>query len=144
MLQQVSAIDGTSLIGDGITILTNLAEDGPMIEAPALTYDSSSQMYVLFYNSGCFTDASYSIKYATSNSITGPYRRQGTFLTTGSTAANIYIPGGIDMTRDGTRAVLHGDTNIGWFNGDGSKRVRAMYALELDMSGEGISPGQLL
>ena len=144
MLQQVSSIDGTTSIGDPVTILTNESEDGPYIEAPALTYDSSTQTYILFYNSGGFTVNAYTINYATASVITGPYTRQGKFLATGDTAADVQLPGGIDVSGDGTKAVFHGDTNPGWFSGDGSLRVRAMYAIDLDISGGTASPVQLL
>ena len=65
------------------------------------------------------------------------------FLVTGSTAANLYIPGGIDITKDGKRAVFHADTNMGWFAGDGSKRVRSMYAIDLNIGNGGARPGNL-
>lgn len=144
ILQEVSAIDGVTLIGEGIQLLTNTAEDGPKVEAPTMFYDGSQ--WVLFYNSGCFVDTSYRIRYATSDSIIGPYTRRGTFLETGSTAANVQVPGGIDVTSDGTKAVFHGDLNLAWLNGgsDGSPRVRGMYAIELDSSGGNISPGAFL
>lgn len=144
ILQQVSSVDGTSATGSAIEILSNIEEDGPMIEAPALIYDPGSATYILFYNSGCFTSSNYNIKYATSSSVSGPYTRQGTFLATGSTAANIYIPGGIDVVNGGSKAVLHGDINQGWFAGDGSKRVRAMYAIDVNLSGGSATPGSLL
>lgn len=144
ILQEVSPIDGVSAYGPGIEILTNEAEDGPMIEAPALTYDSSSGQYVLFYNSGCFVDYSYKINYATASSITGPYTRQGTLLATGSTSADVQLPGGIDVAGNGKQAVFHGDINLNWVNGDadGSKRDRAMYAIQLEL-GESVSVGSL-
>ena len=127
-----------------MTILLNDAEDGPDIEAPSLAYDDASQTYILFYSSGCFTQTSYSIRYATSSSINGPYTKQpNPFLVTGSTAANVYIPGGIDITRDGKRAVFQADLNKGWFAGDGSKRVRAMYAVDLSYANGVPSPGYL-
>jgi beta-xylosidase len=144
ILQQVSDIDGTTLVGPGIEILTNIDEDGPLIEAPALTFEPSTQTYVLFYNSGCFTSSTYTVRYATSSSITGPYTRQGIFLATGSTAANVQIPGGIDVVGDGSKAVFHGDTNPGWFQGDGSKRVRSMYAIDLNLRDGKVTAGTLL
>jgi len=100
-----------------------------------MTYDSSSGTYIIFYSSRCFTQTPYNIRYATSSSATGPYTKQGTpFLQTGSTAANLYIPGGFDVTKDGQRAVFHGDLNMGWFQNDGSKRVRGMYAMALSVN----------
>jgi beta-xylosidase len=143
VLQEVNPDDGYSFIGGPLTVLLNDPEDGPNIEAPSLLYDSSSQTYILFYNSRCFAGSRYHIRYATSKSIYGPYtKRSAPFLQTGDTAANLYAPGGIDVTRDGKLAVLHGDTNLGWFYGDGSKRVRAMYAITLDFSNGAISPGR--
>ena len=168
ILQQVSAIDGVTPIGGGIEILVNESQDGPMVEAPALMYDSQSGGYVLFYNSGCFTDTSYTIRYAVSmGGIGGPYARQGTFAATGSTSANVQIPGGIDVAGDGVHAVFRewlcvqscdcgvsanmtadGDINLAWFNDESGnsdgKRVRAMYAVELDLSGGSVSPGTFL
>ena len=144
LLQQVSTVDGTTPVGGSVQLLVNIPEDGPMIEAPALTYDPSSQTYILFYNSGCFVDQNYAIKYATSSTVTGPYTRQGNFLATGDTAASVNLPGGIDVASDGSTAVFHGDTNLGWFNNDGSKRVRSMYVVDLNVNGQSVSPGQLL
>ncbi|KAI1622055.1 endo-arabinase [Exophiala viscosa] len=135
ILQEVSPTDGYTFTGDPVTILENDDSDGPNIEAPALTYDSSSGLYVLLYSSECFVTTAYNIRYATSTSITGPYKKAAdSFLDTGATAADVYIPGGFDVTKDGKYAVFHGDTNMGWFQGDGSKRVRAMYAIALSLN----------
>lgn len=144
VLQEVSPDDGYTLIGSPTTVLLNDPEDGPNIEAPALTYDESSGTYMLLYSSRCFTSSSYNIRYATSKSIHGPYTKQPTsFLQTGSTAAKLYAPGGIDVTKDGRRAVFHGDVNMGWFQNDGSKRVRAMYAMDLSIKNGALQPGRL-
>lgn len=143
-LQEVSGDDGYTPIGGQVTILINDSNDGPNIEAPSIAYDAPSGQYILFYSSRCFTTAPYNIRYATSTSIYGPYTKQpNSFLVTGSTAANVYIPGGIDITKDGKRAVFHADVNMGWFAGDGSKRVRAMYAVDLDFSYGFANPGRL-
>ena len=131
ILQEVSADDGVTLVGGSFQLITNEADDGAMVEAPALYYDGISGEWVLLYNSRCFTGLDYRIDRATSPSITGPYERQGTFLATGSTSANVQLPGGIDVAADGIHAVFHGDTNPGWFNGDGSARVRSLYAIAL-------------
>lgn len=143
-LQEVSPDDGYSFIGGLTTVLLNDPTDGPNIEAPSLTYDTSTETYILLYSSKCFTQAPYNIRYATSKSIYGPYTKQpNSFLATGSTAANLYIPGGIDITKDGKRAVFHGDTNMGWFQGDGSLRVRSMYAIDLGISNGAVFPGNM-
>lgn len=134
ILQEVNPNDGYTFIGQPVTVLLNDDNDGPNIEAPTLTYDSSSGKYVLFYSSRCFTSSAYNIRYATSTSITGPYKKASdSFIQTGGTAADVYIPGGLDITKDGKLAVFHGDVNLGWFQNDGSKRVRAMYAIALDI-----------
>jgi len=143
-LQEVSPDDGYTFIGGLNTILLNDASDGPDIEAPSLAYDSNTGLYILLYSSGCFTQTPYNIRYATSTSIYGPYTKQpNSFLVTGSTSANVYIPGGIDITKDSKKAVFHGDVNMGWFAGDGSLRQRAMYAIDLDFSGGAATPGRL-
>lgn len=144
ILQEVSPIDGVSANGDGYEILTNEAEDGPMVEAPALVHNPGTSEWILFYNSGCFTTYNYKINYATASSIGGPYTRQGTLLSTDSTSASVQLPGGIDVTADGKGAVFHGDVNLNWVNGDsdGSKRDRAMYAIQLNL-GQSVSVGSL-
>jgi len=44
--------------------------------------------------------------------------------------AVVYIPGGIDVTKDGSRVIFQADLNLGWFYGDGL-RVRGMFAASL-------------
>ncbi|RMZ89535.1 hypothetical protein DV736_g3233, partial [Chaetothyriales sp. CBS 134916] len=145
LLHEVSPFDGVTLIGKPVQLLTNTAADGPNIEAPALAFDSSSQTYILFFNSGCYTTTGYNIQYATSNSVLGPYTRRGKFLATGDTAAKVIIPGGIDvLPSDNTKAVFHADINQGYLQGDGSKRVRAVYAIDLKLSGHTASAGPLV
>lgn len=144
VLQEVNPDDGHSLVGQPTAVLLNGPDDGANIEAPTLTYDSSSGTYILLYNSRCFTSAQYHIRYATSKSIYGPYTKQpNPFLVTGDTAARVYAPGGLDVTKDGRLAVFHGDLNMGWFQNDGSKRVRAMYAIDLSVGNGAIKPSQL-
>ncbi|RMZ76414.1 hypothetical protein DV737_g4798, partial [Chaetothyriales sp. CBS 132003] len=145
LLHEVSPIDGVTLIGDPVQLLTNIAADGPDIEAPALAFDSSSETYFLFFNSGCYTSTSYNIQYATSSSVLGPYTRRGQFLATGDTAADVIIPGSIDvLPNDNTKAVFHGDINQGYLDGDGSSRVRAVYAIDIEFSGHTASVESLL
>jgi len=144
VLQEVNPDDGYSVIGGSTTVLLNDLEDGPNIEAPSLTYDSSSGTYILFYSSKCFTTTPYNIRYATGKSIYGPYTKQpDPFLQTGGTHANVYIPGGIDITKNGKLAVFHGDINMGWFQNDGTKRVRAMYAISLSVGNGAAKTGRL-
>lgn len=137
VLQQVSADDGVSVIGEGIIIMTNNADDGASIEAPTLAYDGDTGQYILFFTSGCFTTTEYNVQYATASSITGPYTRQGVFLSTGDTAADVQLPGGPDIDPVTNQLVFHGDLNPGWFQRDGSKRVRGMYASSINRRSDG-------
>lgn len=64
-------------------------------------------------------------------------------VATGGTEGDIQLPGGIDVLgqedgNGGIRAVMHGDLNLGWFEGVGA-RVRAMYAVEIDVGGGVVS-----
>lgn len=145
VLQQVSAEDGISPLGTSTIILTNNADDGPNIEAPTLVYNENTQQYVLFFTSGCFSTSASNIQYATASSITGPYTRRGVFLADGDTAANVNVPGGPDVDPVTNRLVFHGDLNPGWFQNDGSKRVRGMYASSVTWGSDGtVSIGSLV
>lgn len=59
MLQQVSS-DGHTLVGPPVQILTNGAQDGPYIEAPALDYLNGK--YVLFFSSNCYQTTLYDVE----------------------------------------------------------------------------------
>ncbi|KAK6378002.1 hypothetical protein LTR64_001385 [Lithohypha guttulata] len=107
ILQEVNVDDGATPIGQGITLLTNNADDGPVIEAPTLAYNA------------------------------GPYTRGGVFLRTGDTAANVYAPGSPDVEATTNHLVFHGDLNMGWFAGDGSTRDRGMYASAINWNRRG-------
>ncbi|KAG0154502.1 hypothetical protein PDIDSM_70 [Penicillium digitatum] len=74
LLQKVGA-DGITPIGDAIQILDrNTADgDGPLVEAPNLII--RGDVYFLFYSTHCFTDPAYDVRYATAESITGPYTK---------------------------------------------------------------------
>ena len=82
MLQQVTE-DGYTFVGPAIEILANIPSDGAGVEAPTLFYDTTSGLYVLLFNSGCFTSTDYSILYATAPTVTGPYTRRGVLFATG-------------------------------------------------------------
>ena len=137
ILQQVSPEDGVTLIGPGYELAVNSGSDGPAIEAPALLYTPSAKTYTLFYSSGCFTNPAYTVYYATAQSITGPYYRNPTpFLVTGDTSGDVYIPGGVDVTKDGSRMIFQGDLNLGWFETPRvGERVRGLYASTLSNVG---------
>jgi hypothetical protein len=103
LLQQVSG-DGHTKIGSPVQILTNIAVDGPYVEAPALTRMGGK--YVLFFSSQCYQTSGYDVKYATADVITGPYTRQGKLLKTGD--FGLVAPGGLDININGDKAVWHG------------------------------------
>ncbi|KAF5604267.1 acetylxylan esterase [Fusarium subglutinans] len=64
--------DGFTLKNDPVEILSE-TDDEKLLETPSLVYEDGS--YLLFYSSGYYTSDTYSIKYATSGSISGPYDR---------------------------------------------------------------------
>lgn len=95
-LQQLSADGLSDLLGSApITILDRSTTDGdgPLVEAPALI--KVSGVYILFYSTGCTRDETYTVRYATSKSITGPYTRRGTLLGTGS--YGLEAPGSVSV-----------------------------------------------
>ncbi|KXL50788.1 MAG: glycoside hydrolase family 43 protein [Acidomyces sp. 'richmondensis'] len=121
MLQQVSG-DGLTLQGQPYKLLDhNGASDQGIVEAPSLL--KSGQYYYLFFSPGCFTTRRYSISYAYSKSINGPYTRVPTPLF----ATDVYgltAPGGADVFDDGHHLLFHANY------GDG----RALYAATITMS----------
>jgi beta-xylosidase len=136
MLQRVSSADGYTLLGKPVELLHNTPADGPDIEAPALIYVNSTRRYYLFFNSGCYKLLRYRIEYATSKTLTGPYTRNPVpLLVTGSTAADVRSPSGIDFSANGSRCIFQGDLNMNWFTATDpkkrGKRVRGMYAANI-------------
>lgn len=108
LLQQVGG-DGHTRIGKPIQILTNIAEDGPYVEAPTLTRMGGK--YVLFFSSQCYASTGYDVKYAVADRIEGPYRRMGQLLRTGD--RGLVAPGGLDININGDKAVWHGYVCLG-------------------------------
>lgn len=102
MLQQV-AQDGHTLIGKPTRILTNIASDGPYIEAPSLTFMNGK--YVILFSSQCYMGSKYDVQYAVADTITGPYKRSGRLLGTGD--MGLSGPGGLDVTINGDHAIFH-------------------------------------
>ena len=136
MLQRVSSDDGYTTLGEPVELLHNTPADGPNIEAPALIFEPGSDLYFLFFNSGCFKLPGYKIEYATSRSIDGPYMRNlKPLLATGDTPAHVHSPGGIDFSANASRMIFQGDLNLGWFKGKGhGNRTRGMYAASIKFS----------
>ncbi|KAI1505627.1 endo-arabinase [Biscogniauxia marginata] len=73
MLQEV-AQDGVTKIGAAVEILDRTDADGPLVEAPSIMRTDTGT-YVMTFSSGCFTDPSYNLNYATATSVKGPYTR---------------------------------------------------------------------
>lgn len=103
LLQRV-AQDGVTLIGNPIQLIANDKSDGPVVEAPSLTYMNGK--YVLFYSSDCFATMRYDVSYAVADSIQGPYRKSGKLFVTGT--SGLVAPGGMDVAINGDHAIFHG------------------------------------
>lgn len=123
-LQQVDAADGSTLIGDAITIMDRIvSEDGPLVEAPSLV-STPGGAYMLFFSSHMYTDSKYDVKYAVAESIEGPYvRGPGPLLQT--PWLGLTGPGGGTSPEDGGVMAFHG-----WCgDGKGRRGKRCMYLL---------------
>ena len=71
MIQRVSTVNGTTVVGPAHEILAQELSDGPGIGAPSLTRVPSQHandwwLYILFFSSGCANQPDYSLWYATS------------------------------------------------------------------------------
>lgn len=117
MLQEVSAADGSTHIGDPVEILDRTDEDGPLVEAPNLVRVAGR--YVLFFSSHCYNSDEYDAKYAIADEITGPYRRAEKPIVNG-TSLDVVGPGGVTSTERGGGIVFHG-----WCE----EHSRCMYAM---------------
>ncbi|KAI7220156.1 glycoside hydrolase family 43 protein [Hortaea werneckii] len=126
-LQQVAANDGVTLQGGATTILDNIgAADQGIVEAPALVKSGSN--FFLFFSNGCFTKSAYTVNYATSTSITGPYTRAASPLfATGQNG--LTTPGGMDVFRDGKHMLFHANSGSG----------RAMYNAIITINGKTVT-----
>ncbi|KAF2718707.1 glycoside hydrolase family 43 protein [Polychaeton citri CBS 116435] len=123
IILQPVASDGVTFDGGATQLLDNNgASDTGIVEAPSLGH--SGNTYVLFFSSGCFVDGSYTVNYATSSSITGPYTRASRPLyKTGD--RGLTAPGGADLDHDGQHLVFHANSGNG----------RALYTTTVDVSG---------
>lgn len=107
MLQEFKK-DGVTPIGDPVAILENDPDkDGPLVESPSLIRTARG-VYYLFFSSHCFTSPDYNIKYASSNSLRGPYKKaKRPLLQTGD--FDLTTPGSATVSQDGTKMVFHGN-----------------------------------
>ncbi|GAB7362113.1 hypothetical protein MBLNU230_g2141t1 [Neophaeotheca triangularis] len=123
ILQPVAA-DGITLTGSPTTLLDNSgAPDQGIVEAPSI--GKFGDTYVLFFSSGCFATGGYTVNYATSSSVTGPYRRAARPLfQTGD--YGLKAPGGMDIAADGGDHLLFHANNNG---------VRSLYQAVISVKG---------
>ncbi|KAL9596709.1 MAG: hypothetical protein Q9219_005620 [cf. Caloplaca sp. 3 TL-2023] len=129
MLQQVSPQDGTTRLGAPLQILDRDASDGPLVEAPSLAR-SAEGTYILFYSSHCFNGEEYDVKYATAETVEGPYVKGGApLLKSGDAGGALKSPGGADLAADAGRVVFHADREAG------EAGVREMYVGEVRVEG---------
>lgn len=102
------------------------AADQGIVEAPALVKSGSN--FILFFSNGCFTKSTYTVNYATSTSITGPYTRAASPLfATGQNG--LTSPGGMDVFRDGKHMLFHANSGSG----------RAMYNAIITINGKTVT-----
>lgn len=140
MLQEVSPLDGFTLIGSPLPILHRDEADGPLVEAPSLVRvpDAQAQggwMYILFFSSNCYSGSLYATSYAVSvNGITNggqPYAKAGKpLLVTGT--QGLYAPGGLDVLVEGGKVVFHAGQGT-------TSDVRQMYTGTISVSGQVVS-----
>lgn len=110
MLQEMNINDWITPVGIPVQILDRTDEDGPLIEAPAIIR-SPDNHYLLFYSSHCYDSVDYDVKYAVANSITGPYTRKGSLLSSGQ--FGLTSPGGATPTPGGDVLLFHADCELG-------------------------------
>lgn len=130
MLQEVSAKDGFTLIGNPTVLIDRSDADGPLVEAPSLVR-SSDGVYVLFFSSNCYNTQLYDTSYATAKSLMGPYVKSSKALLTTGLEGHL-SPGGADVLADGSRIVFHADMK------PADATVRYMYTQEINVQGASV------
>ncbi|KAF2720232.1 glycoside hydrolase family 43 protein [Polychaeton citri CBS 116435] len=118
-LHQVCSKDGVTLVGGPVTSMENEgAADQHFIEASSL-FKTAKGKYVLFFSAGNTVMPSYTLSYAVSDSLLGPYERKAS--------------GGTDVSFDGERMLLHG---MGQPIGMLFDHLRLMHAAKTRMNDE--------
>ncbi|KAI9662247.1 MAG: hypothetical protein M1821_008413 [Bathelium mastoideum] len=124
ILQPMKA-DGLTPDGPETTLINNDGlNDAGVTEAPSMVKTPGNR-YVLFFSTGCYSGANYSVHYASSDNLTSAYDRHGALFQTGTD--NLYAPGGADILWDAQHLVFHGD----YPNHDA--KSRAMYTAVVDI-----------
>ncbi|QDS72529.1 hypothetical protein FKW77_000253 [Venturia effusa] len=121
VLQEV-ATDGITKIGSKITLLNREDIEGPCIEAPSIAY--IREKYFLFYSSNCWDSGFYDVKFATADSVYGPYKKGGQLLI--SPNLGLINPGGAETVIDGKFVTFHA----------GPPGKRYMYTGRMDFDGD--------
>lgn len=127
MLQEMNVHDWITPVGSPVQIFDRADEDGPLVEAPAIIR-ASDGTYILWYSSYCYNDSRYSVRYATSRSITGPYTRKGSLLSTGQ--YGLQAPGGASPTPAGDVLLFHANCDLGL-----PTLTRCMHTVDIRFSG---------
>ncbi|KAF4591357.1 glycoside hydrolase family 43 protein [Ophiocordyceps camponoti-floridani] len=109
-LQEVGP-NGIDKIGPPIQILDRIGDE-PLVEAPDL-YRAPDGTYILFFSSGCFTDPSYNVHYATSRSVRGPFTRAARPLLVSNDVRGLVAPGGASVLAGGENLVFHANCDVG-------------------------------
>ncbi|RCI16788.1 hypothetical protein L249_2534 [Ophiocordyceps polyrhachis-furcata BCC 54312] len=113
MLQEVGD-NGIDKVGWPINLLDRQAQE-PLVEAPYL-YRSKDGTYVLFFSSGCFTDPSYNVHYATASNVRGPYNRSPHPLLVSGDSRKLVAPGGASVMaggQEGDTIAFHANCDTG-------------------------------
>lgn len=133
MLQRMED-DGVTPIEKPIVILDRIADDGPLVEAPAFAR-SHEGIYFMFFSSGCTRAPSYDLKYATASNITGPWTRaEQPVLRTGD--YGLHAPGSVGVREGPDHAfymALHARTRVEYGG------VRAVYTTKLAFNGTSVT-----
>lgn len=149
-MQLLNPEDLTTPVGEPVFLFSNGPEDGPNVERPCMVFLNGT--YFMIYNSYCFQDLSYRVKYVScvgASDVTTcdwPSLKatqsiwRTPLLKTGDTKADLHAPGSVDT--DGYRMVFHADVNLEYFermgkgHGKHVKRDREIFAAELDMGSQ--------
>jgi hypothetical protein len=126
MLQQVED-DGITLVGDPIEILRNNQSAGEvLVEAPALVKVENE--YLLYFSTGIFSQPTYSLQIATSDTLLAKFSRAGQPLLA-TNVDGLIGPGSAGLNVDGSYIAFHGYASQAAVG-----RQRAMYTAFMEYS----------
>lgn len=134
MLQAVKD-DGVTPNGNPVQLLDRTGADGPVVEAPSLK--KSGDTYFLTFSSNMYDTPQYDVSYATASSVKGPYTKSDEPLLVSGDPSNVgslTAPDGSDFSLDELKIVFHA-----FENGHDISNGRAMYAADINLSGNTIS-----